>query len=116
MHCEWVIQNAPGNKKQTSKIYFFRFLDFFQIFQKTNFKFLNFFYFSKKKFFVHFWYLFLRWKELFPELMKLLGDMPKIIVQNEVKTGSEFCDSQIKNLLASRWPETVLSSIGAMFL
>ncbi|XP_031616603.1 Fanconi anemia group I protein [Contarinia nasturtii] len=56
------------------------------------------------------------WKELFPELLKLLSDMPKIIVQNEVKTGSEFCDSQIKNLLASRWPETVLSSIGAMFL
>lgn len=48
--------------------------------------------------------------------MKLLSNMPKIVVQNEVKTGSEFCESQIKNLLATRWPETVLSSIGAMFL
>lgn len=57
-----------------------------------------------------------RWKELFPELMKLLGDMPKIIVTGEVKTGSEYCDSQMKTLLAARWPETVLSSIGAMFL
>lgn len=42
--------------------------------------------------------------------------MPKVMVQNEVKTGPEFCDSQIKHLLTTIWPETVLSSIGAMFL
>lgn len=56
------------------------------------------------------------WKDLFPELMKLLVTMPKITVQNEVKSGAEYCESQIRTLLTVRWPESVLSSIGAMFL
>lgn len=56
------------------------------------------------------------WKDLFPELLKLLMAMPKIIVNDQVKSGAEFCDSQIKILLSVRWPETILSSIGAMFL
>lgn len=42
--------------------------------------------------------------------------MPKITVQNEVKSGSEYCDMQVRALLVLKWPETVLSSIGAMFL
>lgn len=53
---------------------------------------------------------------MFPELLKLLSAMPKITVNNEVKTGSEYCDSLVKTLLSLRWPETVLSSIGVMFL
>lgn len=57
-----------------------------------------------------------RWKELFPELIKLIGSMPKIMVNGEVIAGSEYRDSQIKSLLAARWPEAVLSSIGTMFL
>lgn len=57
-----------------------------------------------------------RWKELFPELIKLLRDMPKVVINDEVKTGSEYCESMIKSLLTARWPETILSSIGAMFL
>lgn len=42
--------------------------------------------------------------------------MPKITVHDEVKSGAEFCESQIKALLSVRWPEPTLSSIGAMFL
>lgn len=58
----------------------------------------------------------IRWKELFPEILKLLSEMPKITVHNEIKTGNEYCESIVKTLLSLRWPETVLSSIGAMFL
>lgn len=48
--------------------------------------------------------------------MKLIIAIPKITVQNEIKSGAEYCESQIRALLSVRWPESVLSSIGAMFM
>lgn len=56
-----------------------------------------------------------RWKELFPELMKLIVDKPKIAASGDTMTGMEFRTRCVQTLFEMKWQSEMLSNIASMF-
>lgn len=55
------------------------------------------------------------WKDLFPPVLKLVSDYPKLMLNGIAITGSEFRQQCIKNLVTMKWPIKTLTPIAMMF-
>lgn len=64
---------------------------------------------------MYFGYVFDRWRELLPEVVKNINDMPKVMVHGVCRSGNEYRSQCIQNLLSQKWPETSLTIIASMF-
>lgn len=56
-----------------------------------------------------------RWKDLFPELMQLIINIPKILVNGIPMTGKEYRDQLFQSIITLRWPKEILTVIANMF-
>lgn len=56
-----------------------------------------------------------RWKDLLPELMVLISAMPKMNVNGNTMSGSEYKDFLVKNIMMQRWQPSLLTVIANMF-
>lgn len=56
-----------------------------------------------------------RWKELFPELTKLIVDKLKVTANGDTMTGMEFRTRCVQALFEMKWQSEMLSNIASMF-
>lgn len=55
------------------------------------------------------------WKDLLPEALNVLMNLPHLSVNAITMSGSEYRDSTVKNLCSMRWPKEVMTPIADMF-
>lgn len=57
----------------------------------------------------------IRWKDLFPEVVKLLNEKAKITANGVTMTGVEYRSSTVRVILGMKWPQSSLPGIASMF-
>ncbi|KAJ6650095.1 Fanconi anemia group I protein [Pseudolycoriella hygida] len=55
------------------------------------------------------------WKDLFPPVLQLISDSPKLMLNGIVTTGSQFRMQCIQSLITMKWPKQILTPIAMLF-
>lgn len=55
------------------------------------------------------------WKDLFPPVLKLVSDYPKLMVNGIVTTGAQYRQQCINTLVMMKWQLQILTPIAMMF-
>lgn len=55
------------------------------------------------------------WKDLFPPVLKLLSDYPKLMLNGIAITGPLFRQQCIQTLVTMKWPKQIFTPIAMMF-